>query len=167
MSILKYIKLTIREFIGLENEDDLYRVGNIFLYTISNIDIKGLNLRDIIQHLRAHMVIYNTNQIVSILENHIPVYNNYLESIRLATEEQLEERTQEFRQEVEEHITLNRRRVMYAGMGLIGSMALSSVGLPPVGRVIARAVANATANSSNSSEIIRLRDVWDASLKNY
>lgn len=147
------------------NEDDLYQVGNIFLYTIANLEIETLNLRDIIQHLRARMVIYNTDQIINILENHIPVYNDYLESIRLATDEQLEERTQEFRQEVEERIILNRQRLMYAGMGLIGSMALTSIGLPPIGGVIARTVANVSTNSSNSTEIIRLRDIWDASLK--
>lgn len=147
------------------NEDDLYQVGNIFLYTIANLEIETLNLRDIIQHLRAHMVIYNTDQIINILENHIPVYNDYLENIRLATDEQLEERTQEFHQQLEERMVLNRRRIMYAGLGLVGSMALSSAGLPPVGGVIARTVANVSTNSSNSTEIIRLRDIWDASLK--
>ena len=50
------------------NEDDLYQVGNIFLYTIANLEIETLNLRDIIQHLRAHMVIYNTDQIINILK---------------------------------------------------------------------------------------------------
>ena len=79
--------------------------------------------------------------------------------------EQLEERTQEFRQQIEERIILNRQRIMYAGMGLVGSMALTSMGLPPVGGVIARAVSSASTNSSSSSKIIRLRDVWDASLK--
>ena len=132
------------------NEDDLYQVGNIFLYTIANLEIETLNLRDIIQHLRAHMVIYNTDQIINILENHIPVYNDYLENIRLATDEQLEER-----------MVLNRRRIMYAGLGLVGSMALSSAGLPPVGGVIARTIANVSTNSASSNEIIRLRDVWD------
>ena len=49
---------------------------------------------------------------------------------------------------------------MYAGMGLVGFMALTSMGL-----VIARTLTNITTNSSSLSEIIRLRDVWDASLK--
>ena len=146
-------------------EEDLYRVGNIFLYTIANLNEEGLFIRDIVQHLRENMVIYNTNQIINILENHIPIYNNYLESIRLATEEQLEGRTQEFLQQIEERINLNCQRILYAGMGLVGSMALTSIGLPPFGGVIARTVANVSSNFSSSSEIIRLRDVWDASLK--
>lgn len=79
------------------------------------------------------MVMYNTDHIINILENHIPVYKNYLESLRLATEEQLKERTQEFHPPVDENIALNRRRVMYAGIGLVGSMALTLMGLPPVG----------------------------------
>ena len=140
-------------------EEDLYRVGNIFLYTIANLNEEGLFIRDIVQHLRENMVIYNTNQIINILENHIPIYNNYLESIRLATEEQLEGRTQEFLQQIEERINLNRQRILYAGMGLVGSMALTSIGLPPFSGVIARTVANVSSNSSSSSEIIRLRDV--------
>ena len=146
-------------------EEDLYRVGNIFLYTIANLNEEGLLIRDIIQHLRENLVIYNTDQIIRVLENYIPVYNDYLESIRLSTEEQLEERTQEFHQQVEERIILNRQRILYAGMGLVGSMALTSMGFPPVGGVIARTIANVSSNSSSSSEIIRLRDVWDASLK--
>ena len=50
-------------------------------------------------------------------------------------------------------------------MGLVGSMALTSIGLPPLGGVIARTIANILTNSASSNEIIRLRDVWDASLK--
>lgn len=46
------------------------------------------------------MVMYNTNQIINILENNLSIYNNYLESIRLAIDAQLEERTQEFYQQV-------------------------------------------------------------------
>ena len=58
-------------------------------------------------------------------------------------------------------MVLNRRRIMYAGLGLVGSMALSSAGLPPVGGVIARTIANVSTNLASSNEIIRLRDVWD------
>ena len=147
------------------NEDDLYRVGNIFLYTMANIDIENVNLRDVIQHLHAHRVIYNTDQIINILENHIPVYNDYLESIRLVTEEQLEGHTQEFYQKVEERINLNRQRILYAGRVLVGSMVLTSIGLPPPGGVITQTIANVSTNSASLNEIIHLRDVWDASLK--
>lgn len=128
------------------NEEDLYRVGNILLYTIANINIEELFIRDIVQYLRENMVRYNTNQIINVLENHIPIYNNYLESIRLAPDEQLAERTQEFHQQIDEQISLNRRRVLYAGLGLVGSMALTSIGLPTMGSVIARTVANISTN---------------------
>ena len=111
------------------------------------------DFRNSMEHQLRHSTRYQITWIEQ-LENYIPVYNDYLGSIRLATEEQLEER-----------IILNRQRIMYTGMGLIGSMALTSIGLPPIGGVIAIAVANVSANSSNSTEIIRLRDVWDASLK--
>lgn len=116
------------------NEDDLYRVRNIFLYTIANIDVENVNLRDVIQHLRAHMVIFNTEQIVNILENHIPTYNTYLENFRLLTDEQLEERTQKFYQEIEEQVFINRQRILYAGIGLVG--------LPPLGGVLTRIMSN-------------------------
>ena len=105
-------------------EEDLYRVGNIFLYTIANLSEEGLFVRDIVQHLRENMVNYNTNQILTVLRNHIPIYNDYLETLRLATDRQLSERSEEFLQEVEGRVLLNRRRVLYAGLGLVGSMAL-------------------------------------------
>ena len=50
-------------------------------------------------------------------------------------------------------------------MVLVGSMALISIGLPPLGGVIARTISNISTNSASSNEIIRLKDVWDASLK--
>jgi len=149
-------------------EEDLFRIGNIFLYSISNLDIDGLVLRDVIQNMRESMVVYNTNQVFSILDTQVISYNNYLDNIRLATETQLEERVQEFHQEVDQRIALNRRRVLYAGVGLLGSMVLSSIGMPPVGGLLVRALTSSeTVVSSTQSvgEIIRLRDVWDASLK--
>jgi hypothetical protein len=150
------------------SEEDLYRIGNIFLYTISNLDIDGLILRDVIQNMRESMVVYNTNQVFSVLDTQIISYNNYLDGVRLATETQLEGRVQEFHQEVDQRIALNRRRVLYAGVGLLGSMVLSSFGMPPVGGLFVRALTSGeTVVSSTQSigEIIRLRDVWDASLK--
>jgi hypothetical protein len=148
-------------------EEDLYRIGNIFLYTISNLDIDGLILRDVIQNMRESMIVYNTNQVFSILDIQVISYNNYLDGVRLATETQLEERVQEFHQEVDQRIALNRRRVLYAGVGLLGSMALSSFGMPPVGGLIVRALTSTETIYTITSvrEIIRLRDVWDASLK--
>ena len=113
-------------------EEHLYRIGNIFLYTISNLDIDGLVLRAVIQKIRESMVVYNTNQVFSILDTQMTMYNNYLDGVRLATETQLEERVQEFHQEVDQRIIINRRRVIYTGVGLLGSMALSSFGMPPI-----------------------------------
>lgn len=150
------------------SEEDLYRIGNIFLYTISNLDIDGLVLRDVIQNMRESMVVYNTNRIFSVLDTQVFTYNNYLDGVRLATETQLEERVQEFYQEVDQINTLRRRRVFYTGVGLLGSMALGSFGMPPVGGLLIRALTSSeTVVSSTQSigEIIRLRDVWDASLK--
>jgi hypothetical protein len=150
------------------SEEDLYRIGNIFLYTISNLDIDGLVLRDVIQNMRESMVVYNTNQVFSILDTQVASYNHYLNDVGLATETQLEGRVQEFHQEVDQRIALNHRRVLYAGVGLLGSMALSSFGMPPVGGLFIRALTSSeTVVSSTQSvgEIIRLRDVWDASLK--
>lgn len=150
------------------SEEDLYRIGNIFLYTISNLDIEGLILRDVIQNMRESMVIYNTNQVFSILDTQIDSYNNYLDRARLATETQLEERVQEFHQEVDQRIALNRRRLLYTGVGILGSMALTTLGMPPLGGLLVRSVTAPTSSiiSSNSvEEIIRFRDVWDAALK--
>lgn len=148
-------------------EEDLYRIGNIFLYTLSNFDIDGLVLRDVIQNMRESMVIYNTDQVFSILDTQVTSYNNYLEGVQLASETQLEERVQEFHQEVNQRIALNRRRVLYAGVGLLGSMALSSFGMPPVSGLMVRALTSSEITSSTQSavEVVRLRDVWDAALK--
>ena len=77
------------------SEEDLYEIGNIFLYTVSNLDIDELMLRDVIQNMRESMVVYNTNQIFSVLNTQIFSYNNYLENIRLTTELQLEKRVEE------------------------------------------------------------------------
>lgn len=148
-------------------EEDLYRIGNIFFYTISNLDIDGLILRDVIQNIRESMVIYNTNQIFSILDTEVTTYNNYLDSTRLATETQLEERVQEFHQEVDQRIALNRRRVLYAGVGLLGSMVLSSFGIPPIGGLLVRSLISSdiiVSSTQSVGEVIRLRDVWDAAL---
>ena len=133
------------------SEEDLYRVGNIFLYTISNLDIDGVVLRDVIQNIRESMVVYNTNQVFSVLDTQITSYNNYLDTVRLATETQLEERVQEFHQEVDQRIALNRRRVLYAGVGLLGSMALSSFGMPLVGDLIIRSLTSNNSRVSSST----------------
>ncbi len=150
------------------SEEDLYRISNIFLYTISNLDIEGLVLRDVIQNIRESMVVYNTNRVFSILDTQVISYNNYLDGVRLATETQLEERVQEFHQEVDHRIALNRRRVLYAGVGLLGSMALSSIGMPPIGGLLVRSLTSSdsiTSTTQSVGEIIRFRDVWDASLR--
>jgi hypothetical protein len=149
------------------SEEDLYRIGNIFLYTISNLDIDGLMLRDIIQNMRESMVIYNTNQVFSILNSQVSSYNNYLENKGLATENQLQERVNEFNQEVDQRITLNKRRILYTGIGLLGSIALTSLGMPPLGGLLVRSITPPIINISSDSveEVIRLRDVWDAALK--
>jgi hypothetical protein len=150
------------------SEEDLYRVGNIFLYIISNLDIDGLVLRDVVQNLRESMVIHNNNQIYSILSTQVTSYNSYLDGVGLATEEQLEERVQEFHQEVDQRIVLNHRRVLYTGIGLLGSMVLGSIGMPPIGSLLVRSLTSDISNSPfnpSSEEIIRLRDIWDASLR--
>lgn len=142
------------------SEEDLYRIGNIFLYTISNLNLDGLVLRDVIQNIRESMVVYNTNQVFSILDTQVTSYNNYLDSVRLATETQLEERVQEFHQEVDQRIELNRRRVLIAG---VGSMALSSIGMPPIGGLLVRSLTSSTnviSSTDSVVEIVRFRDVW-------
>lgn len=149
------------------SEEDLYRIGNIFLYTISNLDVDGLVLRDVIQNMRESMVVYNTNQVFSILDTQVVNYNSYLDNVRLATDEQLEQRVDEFNQEVDQRIALNRRRFLYTAVGLASSFALTSMGIPPVGGLIVRALTSTETISATTSvgEIVRFRDVWDASLK--
>ena len=114
------------------------------------------------------MVVYNTNQVFSILDTQVVSYNNYLDGVGLATETQLEERVQEFHQKVDQRIALNRRRVLYAGVGLLGSMALSSIGMPPIGGLLIRSLTSSDSiiyTTQSVGKIIRLRDVWDALLK--
>lgn len=149
------------------SEEDLYRIGNIFLYTISNLDINGIFLNDIILSLRESMITYNTNRVFSILSSQVPEYNQYLYDLRLATEDQLNERTQEFYNQLNERIIINRRRMIYTGLGFIGSLALSSFGLPPIGGLLTRSLIgpfnSVTPNIllSENNNIVRLRDIWD------
>lgn len=149
------------------SEEDLYRIGNIFLYTISNLDINGIFLNDIILSLRESMITYNTNRVFSILSSQVPEYNQYLYDLRLATEDQLNERTQEFYNQLNEKIIINRRRMIYTGLGFIGSLALSSFGLPPIGGLLTRSLIgpfnSITPNIllSENNNIVRLRDIWD------
>ena len=149
------------------SEEDLYRIGNIFLYTISNLDINGIFLNDIILSLRESMITYNTNRVFSILSSQVPEYNQYLYDLRLATEDQLNERTQEFYNQLNERIIINRRRMIYTGLGCIGSLALSSFGFPPIGGLLTRSLIgpfnSVTPNIllSENNNIVRLRDIWD------
>lgn len=149
------------------SEEDLYRIGNIFLYTISNLDINGIFLNDIILSLRESMITYNTNRVFSILSSQVPEYNQYLYDLRLATEDQLNERTQEFYNQLNERIIINRRRMIYTGLGFIGSLLLSSFGLPPIGGLLTRSLIgpfnSVTPNIllSENNNIVRLRDIWD------
>ena len=149
------------------SEEDLYRIGNIFLYTISNLDINGIFLNDIILSLRESMITYNTNRVFSILSSQVPEYNQYLYDLRLATVDQLNERTQEFYNQLNERIIINRRRMIYTGLGFIGSLALSSFGFPPIGGLLTRSLIgpfnSVTPNIllSENNNIVRLRDIWD------
>lgn len=154
------------------SEQDLYRIGNIFLYTISNLNDDGLLIRDIINNIRETLVIYNTNQIFSILDSQISNYNNYLNEVELATEEQLQERVQRFHREIDDRIALNRRRMVYAGIGLLSSITLTSVGIPPL--VLNSLLLRLPSFISNErlivpapqvEEVVRFRDVFDAFLK--
>lgn len=150
------------------SEQDLYRIGNIFLYTISNLSNDELLIRDVINSIRESLVIYNTNQIFSILDNQISNYNSYLNEVELATERQLQERVQRFNEEMDYRIALNRRRIVYAGIGLLSSIALTSIGIPP--SLLLRLpsfIPNERIITSTPpvEEVIRLRDVFDAFLK--
>src|SRR6266496_1535407 len=101
------------------------------------------------------------------LDNQLNIYNNCLENISLATKNQLQKRVNEFNQEIDQRITLNRRRLLYTGVDLLESMALTSLGILPISSLLVRSITTPVTNiSSNSIEdIIRLRDVWDAALK--
>ena len=149
------------------SEEDLYRIGNMFLYTISNLDMSGLVLRDIIQNMRESMVMYNTNQVFSILDTQVVNYNSYLDNVRLATDGQLEQRVEEFNQEVDQRIAVNRRRMLYTAVGLVSSFALTSIGMPPIGGIIVRALTSTETvfDTTSVGGIVRFRDVLDASLK--
>lgn len=157
------------------SEEDLYRIGNIFLYTISNLDIDGLVLRDVIQNMRESMVIFNTNQVYSLLDNQVSNHNQYLENIRLASDQHIDERVQEFHREVDQQIFLNRKRVFMFGGGILATMALSSLGVPSlVGGLVGRNALSSVldsnfisdyTNRTPSTDSVRLRDIYDEGLK--
>lgn len=158
--------LIITSSINIEIPDEwLYEIGNIYLYTAANLEADHLVITHIMETISESMTLYNTNQIFSLLLNtHITSYNDYLYNVGLASENQIEQRVQEFYQEVDQRISLNRRRLLYTGVGLLGTMALSSLGMPPVGGLLIRALTQSDTNYSGE-EIVRLRDVWDFSLK--
>jgi hypothetical protein len=101
------------------------------------------------------------------LDNQLNIYNNCLENIGLATKNQLQKKVNEFNQEIDQRITLNRRRLLYTGVDLLESMALTSLGILPISSLLVRSITTPVTNISSNSveEIIRLRDVWDAALK--
>lgn len=158
--------LIITSSVNIEIPNEwLYEIGNILLYTAASLESDQLVIAHIIDILIESMTLYNTNQIFSLLLNtHISSYNDYLYNVGLASENQIEQRVQEFYQQVDQRILLNRRALLYAGAGLLGTMAISSLGMPPVGGLLIRALTQSDTNYSGE-EIVRLRDVWDFSLK--
>lgn len=150
-------------------EIDLYRIGNIFLYTLSNlIDVQ--TFRDIITPLQESYVIYSTHQVLSIPPSITYEYRNILDSIGLLTEEHLSERTDEFNKQVEERMIVNRRRILMVGTGILATTALSTIGLPPIGGLIVRGISNVVETTSevvpSTTSSIRLRDLFDQTLVN-
>lgn len=150
-------------------EIDLYRIGNIFLYTLSNLtDVQ--TFRDIITPLQESYVIYSTHQVLSIPPSITYEYRNILDSIGLLTEEHLSERTDEFHKQVEEKMIVNRRRILMVGAGILATTALSTIGVPPIGGLIVRGISNVVETTSEvvppTTSSIRLRDLFDQTLVN-
>lgn len=168
--VRSYINSLLIRFHNHENlsEVDFYRIGNILLYYVSNIELNGIEISQLMGSFRNVMFEYNQQQMIpSFINEIINNSNETLDQLGLLTEQQLQERADEFHQQVEEHrLIAQRRRLMVFGIGVLGSMALTSMGLPPVGSLFIRSITNTMPVSTNSVEdIIRFRDVWDASLK--
>jgi len=76
-------------------------IQDILIEKLYNIDADGLVIRAILQNIRETLVSYNTNQIVSILDLQIRNYNETLNQLGIFTNEQFEQRVEEFNSEID------------------------------------------------------------------
>lgn len=118
--------------------EKLYKVGNIFLYTISNFPVEDLIVASITQSWKNAFIMYHNNEIFRIMARHLPDFDPIVEELKLATDDQLEEHVKEFRQGVDQRIAATRRKLLYTGVGIVGSIALNSMGLPPIGGLLVK-----------------------------
>jgi hypothetical protein len=160
---------------GNITEDHLLRVGNLFLYTISNLT--GIEtVHDVLVPLRQDMFNYNMNTVFSILTRESELHNQVVDQIALRDEEALTSQAEEHKKVIKEQYSfLNRRNIIIAGTTFgISTIAAYTFGIPNIASApVIRSILNRSIPTSSTALIpssfggdsIRLRDVWDEALK--
>lgn len=180
--VIKYLKDIFIRSTDSETitNQQLLALGNIMLYSMANIPEVTI-LRDVLEPLRSTVMAYDRNETMNFILSLTPEFNQHAHHLRLATEEQLQERTTEFYRETNSYISSNyRRTLMMIGTTITGA-GLMYVGLPylvplvrPIGSILvsststpslSNTITPSTNNFGCSTDIIRLRDIFDDLLK--
>lgn len=161
---------------------DFYRIGNIFLYYMSNIELDGTEVTQLMNSFRNEMFEYQSQQEIPLIVNNMIINSNeILNDFELLTEDQLATRSNDFFKQLEEdekivkekeqeRLIYNRKKLLIIGGGILTTVALSSVGVPPIGGVVIKGITTLMENTSEgvptTTSSIRLRDILDQTLVN-
>jgi hypothetical protein len=165
---------------GLVTEDQLHQIGNLFLYTLATTT--GIDtVYDALVPLRESLFVHNMNGAHSLIirerDLHQEAVTQFLQTHRINSEEILENCKKMFE---EQQIQARNRNIMIGLAGAVTSFGLASIGWGPIGSILVRRLiptltssaasqvfggSSLVQSSSDFSESIRLRDVWDEGLK--
>lgn len=144
-----------------------YDIANIYLYILANSE--NYTCKDVLEHLKKGMLMYDSKVLDAaydlkhyqeeLFKQNDPIQKNVIEvnpfknsdsdkilnSLKLRTEEQLEQNKNEFYQQVEEQEqekkTLNQKKILkILGISLLCQMVLVAWGLPPFTRIVNKTI---------------------------
>lgn len=163
---------------GNINEDHLLRVGNIFLYTLSNLS--GIEtVHDVLVPLRQDMFNYNTNSLFSLLTRESILHSEVVDQLAVREEEALTAEAEEHKKVIKtQYSFLNRRNMIIAGTTFgLTTIAAYTFGIPNIASApVIRSLLNRSiptsstaiipsSNFGGSTDIIRFRDIFDDLIK--
>jgi hypothetical protein len=162
--VKKYLKdLFIRSSTS-ENitHEQLYTIGNIIIYTMSNIPEVNA-IREIIDPLRNSMFDYDRNQIMNFILQISPDVNQQIDEANLSTENQVQQNNER----INNRIILNRQRICWIGATVAAGYALGIFGFPylapfvgPVGNIVARSLPS---SSTSATDLISSTNTFGSS----
>ena len=151
-----------------------YKIANLFVYILSNMDVKDCGLKETLVELRKGLKLSDLSffkelekeEEFFILEEkrlrapfdfvdqtHLEKIDeeSLLYTLGLETDEQLDEKKDNFFKQLEnqEQTRLFRKKILtYIGVGLLTNLVIISCGLPPIGGIVTRSVTNLLNNDS-------------------